>query len=164
MRLVNDPESQEFSSWLLDVGHGWSCSDNGTIPLPPNMISSDLDVFIDEIYPVVASNPPPPPGYFLDWIILAPRNSDVDDMNIKLLSMMSGEEQVFYSADSVTQEAGADDKTSDVNMFPIEFLRSLTASGLPPGELRLKLGCPLILLQNLSPSRGLCNGTHLILT
>lgn len=46
--------------------------------------------------------------------------------------MMSGEEQVFYSADTVVQEAGADHlKTSDVNTFPIEFLRSLTVSGLP---------------------------------
>jgi hypothetical protein len=38
----------------------------------------------------------------------------------------------------------------------------LTAPGLPPGELELKLGCPLILLRNLSPPRGLCNGTQLI--
>ena len=39
-------------------------------------------------------------------------------MNNKLLGMMSGEEQVFYSADTVVQEAGADHKTSDVNTFP----------------------------------------------
>ena len=71
---------------------------------------------------------------------------------------MSGEEQVFHSADSIVQEAGANDKTTDlVNTFPIEFLCSLTASGLPPGELHLKHGCPLILLQNLSPTQGLCN-------
>ena len=84
-------------------------------------------------------------------------------MNNKLLGMMSGEEQVFYSADTVVQEAGADHKTSDVNTFSIEFLRSLTVSGLPPGELRLKPGCPLILLRNLSHPRGLCNGTRLTL-
>ena len=41
---------------------------------------------------------------------------------------------------------------------------ALTASGLPPGELWLKPGCPLILLRNLSPPRGLCNGTRSILT
>ncbi|KAF9642801.1 hypothetical protein BDM02DRAFT_3231335 [Thelephora ganbajun] len=48
-------------------------------------------------------------------MILAPRNNDVDGMNNKLLSMMSGEEQVFYSTDTVAWEAGADDETSDVN-------------------------------------------------
>lgn len=46
--------------------------------------------------------------------------------------------------------------------YPPEFLRSLSASGLPPGELRLKVGAPLILLRNLAPSRGLCNGTRMV--
>lgn len=38
----------------------------------------------------------------------------------------------------------------------------ISGSGLPPGELRLKPGCPFILLRNLSPSEGLCNGTRLV--
>jgi len=164
MRLVNDPDSETFSSWLLDIGHGRGRSDDETIPLPQDMVSPDVETFLAEIYPALGSSPPPAPEYFLDRIILAPRNNDVDSMNNDLLSLMSGEEQVFYSADTVAREAGADDETSDVNTFPVEFLRSLTASGLPPGELRLKPGCPLILLRNLSPPRGLCNGTRLILT
>jgi len=163
MRLVNDPDAQIFSSWLLDIGHGRGLGDNETIPLPQGMITLDVDDFVAKIYPDIQSSPPPPPEYFLHRMILAPRNNDVDSTNSRLLSMMSGEEQVFYSADTVTQEAGADDESSDVNTFPVEFLRSLTASGLPPGELRLKPGCPLILLRNLSPARGLCNGTRLIL-
>ena len=164
MRLVNDPGAREFSSWLLDIGHGRGHNDDETISLPREMISPDVNAFISNIYPGLGSSPPPPPEYFLDRMILAPRNNDVDDMNNKLLNMMSGEEQVFYSADTVAREAGADNETSDINTFPTEFLHSLTASGLPPGELRLKPGCPLILLRNLSPPRGLCNGTRLILT
>ena len=164
MRLANDPDAWEFSSWLLDIGHGRGCRDDETIPLPQELISPDLNTFIAKIYPTIGSIPPPPAEYFLSRLILAPRNSDVDDLNSQLLGMMSGEDQVFYSADSVVQEAGADDETSDVNTFPLEFLHSLTASGLPPGKLHLKPGCPLILLRNLSPARGLCNGTRLILT
>ena len=165
MRLVGDPSAQEFSFWLLDIGHGHGCGEDGTILLLQQMVSPDLDAFVAEIYPDIGSNPPPPAEYFLNRTILAPRNSDVDDLNNKLLSLMSGEEQVFHSADSVVQEAGANDETADpVNTFPVEFLRSLTASGLPPGELHLKPGCPLILLRNLSPTRGLCNGTRMILT
>ena len=164
MRLANDPDAQAFCTWLLDISHGRGRSDDETIPLPQEVISPDLDTFVAEIYPSISSNPPPPPEYFLDRIILAPRNNDVEDMNRKLLSMMSGDEQVFVSADTVAREAGADNETSDINTFPSEFLHSLTASGLPPGELRLKSGCPLILLRNLSPPRGLCNGTRLILT
>lgn len=48
-------------------------------------------------------------------------------------------------------------------LIPVEFLRSLNSGSLPPGDLSLKVGCPLILLRNLSPARGLCNGTRMIL-
>jgi len=44
----------------------------------------------------------------------------------------------------------------------VEVLRSLKPSGFPPGKLHLKMGCPLILLQNLAPGRRLCNRTRLI--
>lgn len=54
--------------------------------------------------------------------------------------------------------------TDHATSYPIEFLRSLNPSGLPPGELRIKVGCPLILLRNLSPARGLCNGTRMVVT
>jgi len=52
---------------------------------------------------------------------------------------------------------------SDSHHVPVEYLRSIEASGLPPGELHVKEGCPLILLHNLAPAQGLCNGTQLIL-
>ena len=43
-----------------------------------------------------------------------------------------------------------------------EFLRAMKSSSLPPGELRIKIGCPLILMRNLSPSNGLCNGSCMV--
>jgi len=39
----------------------------------------------------------------------------------------------------------------------------LTPSGTPPHRLILKIGVPIILLRNISPSEGLCNGTRLII-
>jgi ATP-dependent exoDNAse (exonuclease V) alpha subunit len=45
----------------------------------------------------------------------------------------------------------------------VEYLNSLTASGLPLSKLSLKIGCPVMLLRNLDPSRGLCNGTRMII-
>jgi ATP-dependent DNA helicase PIF1 len=47
-------------------------------------------------------------------------------------------------------------------LYPIEFLNSLNVSGIPPHKLILKIGCPLMLIRNLNPSNGLCNGTQLI--
>jgi ATP-dependent DNA helicase PIF1 len=49
-------------------------------------------------------------------------------------------------------------------MYPVEFLNQLHSRGLPPHELTLKVGLPIILLRNLCPKRGLANGTRLIIT
>jgi ATP-dependent DNA helicase PIF1 len=48
------------------------------------------------------------------------------------------------------------------NYYPSEFLNTLTPSGLPPHVLKLKIGCPIILLRNIDPANGLCNGTRLV--
>src|SRR2546425_12911296 len=52
--------------------------------------------------------------------------------------------------------------TQQSQVYSPEFLRSLKIPDLPPGELKLKIGVPIILLRNLNPSEGLCNGTRLI--
>lgn len=95
-------------------------------------------------------------------MILAPRNVDVGELNEKMLALMDGESKQYYSADTIIQEPGAD--PADAEPIPAEVLRSIEESGHPPGELNLKIGCPIILLRNLSPSCGLCNGTRLIVT
>ncbi|KAH7546812.1 hypothetical protein FEM48_Zijuj01G0240800 [Ziziphus jujuba var. spinosa] len=43
-----------------------------------------------------------------------------------------------------------------------DFLNMLVPNGFPPHKLRLKVNCPVILLRNINPSEGLCNGTRLI--
>lgn len=45
-------------------------------------------------------------------------------------------------------------------VYPTEFLNSLNFSGFPPHELHLRVGCPIILLRNMTG--GLANGTRLI--
>ena len=46
--------------------------------------------------------------------------------------------------------------------WPPEFLNSINIGGFPPHKLILKLGTPIILLRNIQPSDGLCNGTRLV--
>ena len=71
---------------------------------------------------------------------------------------MSTDEIVCHSADTL------EDKGENIpNNIPQELLHSLEPSTLPLSELRMKLGCPLMLLCNLDPGKGLCNRTHMIL-
>jgi PIF1-like helicase len=47
--------------------------------------------------------------------------------------------------------------------YSIEFLHSLQIPGLPLSKLILKEGVPIVLLWNLNPFAGLCNGTCLLI-
>ncbi|KAG1179781.1 hypothetical protein G6F70_001515 [Rhizopus microsporus] len=70
---------------------------------------------------------------------------------------MPGEKVTLLSTDS------ADINDADgLHTIPAEYLQSLNPSGLPPSQLELKVGVPVMLLRNIDPARGLCNGTRLI--
>ncbi len=48
------------------------------------------------------------------------------------------------------------------NTYPSEFLNILEVSGMPSHKLLLKIGAPMIMLRNLDPLAGLCNGMRRI--
>ena len=45
-----------------------------------------------------------------------------------------------------------------------EYLNSINVSGLPLSRLSLKVGCPVMVLHNLNPQEGVCNGIRGIVT
>lgn len=55
------------------------------------------------------------------------------------------------------------DETLDPNdqVYYDDLLHSLTPNGMPPHKLILKHKTPIILLRNMNPTEGLCNGTRL---
>jgi len=63
---------------------------------------------------------------------------------------------MLRSVDFVSEEDGIH------YAYPAEFLQQLNAGGLPPALLCLKVSSPVILLRNLDPGEGLCNGTRMI--
>ena len=160
MRLQKSPQHALFAQWLLDVGHGRNLDTNHTISLPPTMVTHDEDILINTIFPDIQNIHlhPSPALYFLEHAILAPHNEDVRQTNQKILNKMTGREIVYHSADSIENEG--ENVRDDI---PEDFLRSLEPSSLPPSELKMKIGCPLMLLRNLDPGKGLCNGTCMIL-
>ena len=96
-------------------------------------------------------------GFFRDRVILTFRNNVVAEFNECLLIKLPREVNTYDSVDSMdVNEDGTDH-------IPQEFLQSQTPSGLPSFRLNLKVGAPIILLRNLYPASGECNGTRMII-
>ncbi|XP_039834451.1 ATP-dependent DNA helicase PIF1-like [Panicum virgatum] len=112
-----------------------------------------VQTLIEHIFPSLKENATSA-SYMSTCAILSTKNEHVDKLNAMMIDNFLGEATVFYSFDSIDDDSH--------NHYPIEFLNSITPNGLPPHELKLKINCPVILLRNLDPNNGLCNGTRLI--
>ncbi len=89
--------------------------------------------------------------------VLCPKNEDTLQLNDKILSMLDGNTTTYFSVDLVSDCESEEERSQ----YPLEFLNSLTPMGMAPHSLKLKKGCCVMLLRNLNPKRGLCNGTRL---
>ncbi|XP_076945496.1 ATP-dependent DNA helicase PIF1-like [Bidens hawaiensis] len=157
MRALND---SWFSDFLLIVGDGTEESiDENFIRIPDDMTipftskENSIKELFNAIFPSI-ENSVCTLEYIASRAILSTRNESVDEIIDQMIDNFQGEEMVYYSFDEVEDDIH--------NFYPTEFLNSLNVSVLPPHKLRLKIGCPMILIQNIDPSRGLCNGTRLI--
>ena len=154
---ADDPDSQHFAQWLLDVGHGKDLPLDHTFEIPQHMLCGpDVSHLISEIYPNIQRGTQGEDLYFLQCAILCPRNSEVNEINTKLYSQFPGQGHVHHSADIAKGH-----NHNEAELYPVEYLNSLNFGGLPPSRLELKIGVPLMLLCNLDPGMGLCNGTQL---
>jgi len=147
----------EFSAWLIKLGDGDLTNTDGLdkdiIEIPENMLSSDSlikDVFGDKL---TVSNV----SEFSSTAILSPLNESVDKINSEILNILEGESKTYLSVDSMDG-----DEEEERSNYPIEFLNTLTPSGMAPHELTLKCGAIVMLLRNLISKLGLCNGTRLV--
>jgi ATP-dependent DNA helicase PIF1 len=95
------------------------------------------------------------PNYLINRAILCPLNKSADLINMEVLNKLPTEEKHYYSSDSPRND-------NQAFLYPTDFLNEYNCSGFPPHHLILKENAIVILLRNLNPSEGLCNGTRLI--
>jgi hypothetical protein len=171
MRLCNLHNSQdnlkqkEFAEFLLQIGNGKYPTNQGTeniITLPSDIVMSKgkLIDLIDFVYPDLINNSGNI-NYMVGRAILTPKNDDANMISDMVMNKLPGNTIIYPSVDSA--ELTENNYRQQSQVYPPEFLRSLKIPDLPPGELKLKVGVPIILLRNLNPSEGLCNGTRLII-
>lgn len=152
-----------FEKFVLDVGNGANqIVENGmsVIKLPEeiclNSNEDGLQKLIHSVYPNLQMFNKQDKTYF-GRAILTTTNENVDKINklvMDELPALPENTRTYLSANSVPDE-------EQQGLYPIEFLNSLTPSGMPPHRLYLKTNAPVILLRNINPIEGLLNGTRL---
>nr|XP_017234917.1 PREDICTED: uncharacterized protein LOC108208855 isoform X2 [Daucus carota subsp. sativus] len=161
-----------FKDWILRIGNGVQQTytlgdgdDSTWINIPKEVqvtYSGDpVKAIVDHIYKDLDEGH----GsleYLRDRAILTPLNEYVDKINREVLERLPNSSRVYKSSDTICK--GSSTNEGDEILYPAEYLNSLKFSGVPNHELELKVGVPIMLLRNLNPKKGLCNGTRLIVT
>ena len=148
---------EEFAKWLLHVGDGTVEADSrGRIDLESvgANLCQDLDELIETTFPDLQQNMNNV-EYFKSRAILTPLNKTVTEVNREIVERLPGKHKKFRSIDRATD-------TDCANQYPVEWLNTIEESGVPPHKLRLKVGMPIMLMRNLVPSKGHCNGSRYI--
>nr|XP_016481825.1 PREDICTED: ATP-dependent DNA helicase pif1-like [Nicotiana tabacum]XP_016481826.1 PREDICTED: ATP-dependent DNA helicase pif1-like [Nicotiana tabacum]XP_016481827.1 PREDICTED: ATP-dependent DNA helicase pif1-like [Nicotiana tabacum]XP_016481828.1 PREDICTED: ATP-dependent DNA helicase pif1-like [Nicotiana tabacum]XP_016481829.1 PREDICTED: ATP-dependent DNA helicase pif1-like [Nicotiana tabacum]XP_016481830.1 PREDICTED: ATP-dependent DNA helicase pif1-like [Nicotiana tabacum]XP_016481831.1 PR len=156
MRARTDPS---FCEYLLRIGNGTertNCEDKIEIPdsfvIPFTTEEESLDALFSVTYPDLRAFSPDS-SMITSRVILTTKNDFVNEINNMLITKFSQRSKTFVAVDETIDP-------NDQSQFE-DFLHSLDPPGLPPYKLTLKKNCPVILLRNLNPCEGLCNGTWL---
>jgi ATP-dependent DNA helicase PIF1 len=161
---------QAFADYLQRVGEGvehvYPSVGEDSILIPHDMCCNGPTVadLIEEVYGALSSivEYAARSAYIIERAILTPLNENVDALN-KLINDTyaftkhdgsPAQHRVYYNADSAMHG-------DQHGIYPTEFLNTLSFPGVPPHELHLQEGCPIILLRNMT--NGLANGTRLII-
>ena len=159
MRVLLNGADTEFADYLIDCGDGKLPIkvDLGPfkVKVPDHLkFKGTIDDLCDWIFEDLPSN-----FHDATWSssrsIICPTNKTVDFINSKMIDTFPGEEKIYKSYDTVADEA---------HIYPTEFLNTLSPSGMPPHLLKLKVGAPVMLMRNMNPHQGHCNGTKYIVT
>ena len=140
-----DPNEQAFADYLIELGNGQlpTGDDDDLIQLPEQCIVKGC--IIQEMY-----GDHPSAQLIANTCILCPKNYHVNELNEQIQhKIIPGTSQVYISDDSIE----SDDEAEKAN-FPLEYLNSITPSGMPPHKLELKAGSIVMLLRNMNPKRG----------
>ena len=155
VHLKGDQGAEEFAKLLLHIGDGNMRDVDGLVNIPSNLctVVKDITSLNTKIYPNLNTSPIDNLTWLKERAILTAKNDTAANINNTLLQQLPAELVTYQSVDSVVE-------LEDAVNYPVEFLHTLNPPGIPPHNLNLKVGAPIMLLRNLIPPK-LCNGTRL---
>jgi hypothetical protein len=123
---------------------------------PTHLSCTSQEQLIKTVYNSLSPNRPlPSPNYFRDRAIISPKNVDIFQINQTILQLLPADKRFFQSADSYLLD---DPTMNDRQNIAIGFLHTLNPCGFPMSNLQLKIGCLIILLQDIDTEQGWSNG------
>ncbi|GKE20706.1 DNA helicase [Tanacetum coccineum] len=143
-----DTENEQDSSWVI-IRPEYTVTAN----------EAGMSELIDFIYDDTTLKAPTA-GSLQEKAIVCPTNETADIVKAKILSNIEGQSKTYLGNDEAIS-LGTETSETEL-LYPIEYLNTMTFPGLPPYELKLKVGLPIMLLRNVNLSGGLCNGTRMI--
>ena len=150
------PSEQEFADFLLRLGGGTLPTKESNpyrecVQIPEECaLPKQVDI-VEEVFGDFESE-----NDLTRRVILTPTNDEALHINEKILDQQQGIVRTYLSYDCVVA-----DTQEGIDLYPMEFLNSITPNGMPKHRLNLKVGSVIMLLRNLSLKDGLCNGTRL---
>jgi len=85
MWLGHFEADNQHAQWLLEIGAGSTMDNNEMIQVPQSMVCANLNALMNRIYLGIGNPRVQDDQYFLDHIILCPRNNEVHDINKAIL-------------------------------------------------------------------------------
>ncbi|CAN1812465.1 ATP-dependent DNA helicase PIF1 [Linum perenne] len=150
----------QFSDWVLAIG-------NGTLPAETFLPSIAADwITVPRKFLIQSKHNAIEQLITREYIkaraIVTPTNAVVSEINNLLLDQIPGSSKKYFSADSLST---TNSNTATLQLeYPLEFLNSLSFNGVPEHILDLKPYVTVMLLRNINPAAGMCNGTRILLT
>ncbi|XP_074332661.1 uncharacterized protein LOC141670596 [Apium graveolens] len=155
---------QIFAKWVMDIGDGkvypqeseaLRCGEDDII-IPAEFIDLNNENSIDNM--MAATYPHfytkcQDPKYLSERAIFTPTNHIVYHINSLIGEKLPGDSISYFSIDTTEDFGGTE---ADLNhTFPVEYLNSITKPGLPPHELKLKVGAFYVVISQVTSSGGL---------
>jgi hypothetical protein len=163
--VANSEEQREFAKWVLNVRDSSLPAIIEEEGVDPNWIKisshmrlpvkdCSLRGLIRTIYPDHQRHSGDA-MYLMQRNILAPKNIDVDEVNIAILELLFEELHMYLNANSLIPTEEGANVAAGVSMdslYRAEFLNTLQFSGIANDKLKFKVGVPIFLLQDFNQS------------
>ena len=143
MRLA--PGLQHWQDYVEKVGTGEINNQLDQVEIRHVNITREVDDMINVIFPDLCHTNP-------DAVILATLNTTINSINNRIIDAAPGTPTFYYSIDHAISD-------NEKQNYPPEFLNTIEMGCLPPHQLKLKIGTPIVIIRNIQHP-VMVNGTR----